>query len=116
MNKKLVKILSVLMIAVMVVSIVTPVFAAIDIPEDGDTEAVSGVSDLGSKILGAVQIVAGFAAVILLIVLAIKYMVASPEGKADIKKTALIYVVGACLMFGTSAILGAIQTFMNGGE
>ena len=37
-------------------------------------------------------------------------MTSSPEGKADIKKTAIIYVVGAAVLFGASWILGMLQT------
>lgn len=120
-SKNVARVFSVLMIIFVLCSVLSPVFAdnstggsGIFIPQpgDGDQDSTGAVKakSIGNTILGIVQIVAGFAAVILLIVLAIKYMTASPEGKADIKKTAVIYVVGAALLFGASAILGAIQS------
>ena len=45
----------------------------------------------------------------MLIVLAIKYLVAAPSEKADIKKGALIYVVAAVILFAAVNILAAIQ-------
>ena len=120
-SKNVARVFSVLMIIFVLCSVLSPVFADnstggsgvfIPQPGDGDKDSTGAVKakSIGNTILGIVQIVAGFAAVILLIVLAIKYMTASPEGKADIKKTAIIYVVGAALLFGASAILGAIQS------
>ncbi len=48
-------------------------------------------------------------AVAMLVVLAIKYISAAPAEKADIKKSAFIYVVGALLLFGGVAVLNIIQ-------
>ena len=50
-------------------------------------------------------------AVIMLIVLAIKYISAAPSEKADIKKSATIYIVGAVLLFAASGVLAIIQGF-----
>lgn len=113
-SKNMARVFSVLMIIFVLCSALMPVFAEVKIPSsaDGDTSSVAAqkTEEIGKTILGVVQVIAGFAAVILLIVLAIKYMTSSPEGKADIKKTAIIYVVGAGVLFGASAILGAIQS------
>ena len=40
-------------------------------------------------------------------------MTASPEGKAEIKKSAVIYVVGAVLVFAAGLILGIISSTGN---
>lgn len=47
----------------------------------------------------------------MLIVLAMKYMVAAPGDKADIKKHAIVYVVGAIVLFATTQILEIIAKF-----
>lgn len=114
-SKNVARVFSALMIIFVLCSALSPVvFADIKTNWTGTEGAASGkVENIGQQILGIVQTVAGLAAVILLIVLAIKYMTASPEGKADIKKTALIYVVGAALMFGTSWILGMVKDLMT---
>ena len=50
----------------------------------------------------------------MLVLVAIKYMTSAPGEKADIKKHAVIYVVGAVVMFASTGILGIIQKFATG--
>ena len=45
----------------------------------------------------------------MLIVLAIKYISAAPGDKAEIKKHAVVYVVGALVLFGASGIIEVIK-------
>lgn len=126
MNKKVCKILSTIVLLIFAISLVTPMcFAAsnttynkpmngINTNYSGTTSALSDKTEsIGQQILGVVQVIAGIAAVILLIVLAIKYMTASPDGKAEIKKSMIIYIVGAALLFGSSMILGAVKDWMT---
>ena len=47
----------------------------------------------------------------MLVVLGIKYVVAAPSEKADIKKSAFIYVVAAIFLFAAVNILAVIQDF-----
>lgn len=117
--KKTMKILTVLLMVVMIVATLSNVaFAAdldwdsITISNEGDT---SGASDSVSKMAGAiiniVQIIGMAVAVIMLIVLAIKYISAAPSDKAEIKKHAVVYVVGAIVLFAASGILEIIKNF-----
>lgn len=69
------------------------------------------IQNQANDIIGIVQVVAVAIAVIMLIWLAIKYISAAPSEKADIKKSALIYIVGAVLLFATTGILQVIKTF-----
>lgn len=113
-SKKLIKVLSFVTILLTIIMAVSPVFA--DMPDPSEFTGTSGsgasmVNTAVNMILGIVQIVAVGVAVIMLIVLAIKYISASPEGKADIKKTAVQYVVGAVLLFGASGILQVVKGF-----
>ena len=43
--------------------------------------------------------------------IAIKYITSAPSDKASIKKQAVVYVIGAIVLFATSAILGIIREF-----
>lgn len=61
--------------------------------------------------IGVVQLVGVGIAVIMLIVLAIKYISASAGDKAEIKKHAVVYIVGAVVLFGAAGILGIIKNF-----
>ena len=62
-------------------------------------------------ILGVAQVIGVAVAVIMLIVLAIKYISSAPSDKADIKKHAVIYIVGAVVLFGASGLLGLVKQF-----
>ena len=75
----------------------------------------SGASTAASNVIGMIiniaQVIGMGVAIIMLIVLAIQYIAASPEGKAEIKKNATIYIVGAVILFAASGILGIIRRF-----
>ena len=63
------------------------------------------------EILSVLRYVGVGMAIIMLIVLAIKYMSAAPEGKAEIQKTASPYIIGAVVLFAASSIVDIIKTF-----
>ena len=72
------------------------------------------VTNTAGQILTIVRIVGMAVAVIMLTILGIKYVAASPNEKADYKKGMTVYVVGAVLLFGASALLSVIQKFVEG--
>ncbi len=118
MSKKLTKTLAIIAMALIVLAIaVTPVFASIDLnydqvtinSEHGKTAEVA--ESITGQILGVVQVIGVAVAVIMLIVLAIKYISAAPNDKAEIKKHAVVYVVGAVVLFAASGIIGLIRGF-----
>lgn len=63
------------------------------------------VQDAVGAILSVVRIVGTGIAIIILAVVAMKYMMAAPSDRADFKKAAIQYVVGAIIVFGASNIL-----------
>ena len=75
----------------------------------------SGASNAAANVIGMIiniaQVIGMGVAIIMLIVLAIQYISASPEGKAEIKKNATVYIVGAVILFAASGILGIIRRF-----
>ena len=60
--------------------------------------------EMTRTILGIVNTVGIVASVIILMVVGIKYMTGSIEEKAEYKKTASAYVLGAMLLFGITTI------------
>ena len=66
------------------------------------------ITTIGGQIIGIVRTVGVLVAVVILLVLGIKYMIASAEEKADYKKSMIPYIVGAVLIFGASAIAGIV--------
>ena len=76
-----------------------------------DGGAATSVGKMANAVLSVVQTVGMAVAVIMLVVLAIKYISAAPSDKAEIKKHAVVYVVGAVVLFGASGILQIVKNF-----
>lgn len=106
-TKTIMKILTIVMIVAMVATMASSVFA-MDIPSAGGS-VPGGMNSAAGQVITIVQFVCYAAAVIMLMVLGVKFISASPDGKAEIKKSAVIYVVGALLVFFAGLILGWIK-------
>ncbi len=125
MTKNAIKIIAVLLIAILAVSSLTQVAFAGGVTQEssmdvnqfagkGDnTGASSSFQNIIGAIITIVQIIGTGVAIIMLIVLAIKYISAAPGDKADIKKHAVVYVVGAIVLFAASGILGIVKNFAS---
>ncbi|MBR3697812.1 MAG: hypothetical protein IKM97_06135 [Clostridia bacterium] len=118
MTKKMIKIVVMLLAIVFVVSLVGNVFSdGLDINQFknvvDNTGASGSVTNVVGSIINIAQIVGTGVAIIMLIVLAIKYISAAPGDKAEIKKHAVVYIVGAIVLFAASGILGIIKNFSN---
>ena len=121
MKKTLIKSLVVLLVIGVVVASLIPSTSAMKYNSVTEKSVVSGAEDKSGAskalnnivggLLTMVQVVGSGVAVIMLIVLAIKYISAAPSDKAEIKKHAVVYVVGAIVMFAATAILQIIQNF-----
>ena len=117
MTKNVTKIIMAVMLVMVVFTMVAPVYAidpqeiASQIKTDGT--AAEKTKEVSGQIIGLVQIVGTAIAVIMLVVLGIKYVIAAPSEKAEIKKSALIYVIAAIFLFAAVNILAVIQDFAN---
>ena len=108
---KISKVLSVMIVALILVASIANIAYAATNPGDitatvGD--GANGIKTIGGKILGIVQTVGSVVAVIILVVLGIKYMMGSTEEKAEYKKTLIPYIVGAILIFAASNIASMV--------
>ena len=116
MKNKTVKLISAIaMVFVMTLFIANTVFAGTPFLNTtitpSSSNATSSVSKTAGQILGVVQVVGMAVAVIMLTVLGIKYVSASPNEKADYKKGMTIYVIGAVILFAASFLVGVIKNF-----
>ena len=114
--KKMSKIISAVLIITTILSAFSMVFATAtepNIPTGIAPTGASDVSNIAGMVIYVIQIIAFAAAVIMLIFVGIKFLTASPEGKAEIKKTAVIYVVGAILLFAATGILGIVRNLAS---
>lgn len=105
--KKLMKILPVIMVVCMVV---TSVFA-VNIPNSGDItgNGSATITNAAKGIWGTVITIVQILAVAAVVFAGLRYMFASADQKADIKKSMGILVIGAVLVFGATVVLQFIQ-------
>ena len=85
-------------------------------PTSPGSDVQNDIGNVTGKVLFIVQMVGYAIAVVMLIVLGIKFITASPDGKAEIKKSAWIYVVGAIGIFAASFIVGVLEKAFTGME
>jgi len=123
MKKNIIKTILVVLLAVLVVASFASTVSAAEVTFSSVNEktvvsgakdssgAASSVQSIIGAILTVVQVVGSGVAVIMLIVLAIKYISAAPSDKAEIKKHAVVYVVGAVVLFAASGIIGIVRNF-----
>ena len=112
-NKTLKVMIYLLVFSLIIITTTVPVMA-FDIPVIEPTSpgaAGTDIENAGKKIAGLISVIAAVVAIVILIWLAIKYMTAAPSDKADIKKSAVTYVIGAVLLFAASGVLGIIAQF-----
>lgn len=87
----------------------------------GDPDTFSGESkvdniakDSASAVINIIRVGAATIAIVMLFVLAMKYMMSSAGDRADIKKHAVAYIVGAFILFGAVGILGILDQIGSG--
>ncbi len=73
--------------------------------------AVTSANNIAGAVISVAKVICAGVAIIMITVIAMKYMLAAPSEKADIKKHAVVYIVGAIIMFAATAILQIIQNF-----
>lgn len=116
MSKKTMKVISVLAIIFAILMVTTSVFA-LDPSEITPGTNVPGsdqVRDLGKQIVGIIQTAGVVVAVVVMLVLGIKYMMGSAEEKAEYKKSMIPYLVGAIILFAASTIVNVVYQFAIG--
>lgn len=113
--KKLMKILPVVMVVCMVV---TSVFA---VGQNGKTDwsildkgtAADGVTSAAVNVWQTVITIVRILAVAAVVFAGLRYMFASADQKADIKKSMGILAIGAVLVFGATLVLDLINSATN---
>ena len=78
------------------------------------SNAQNDVTKIRNQLIGIITTVGVVVAVIILLVLGIKYMMGSASEKAEYKKTMIPYLVGAILIFGASAITKVVVGLAQG--
>ena len=125
MNKKIVKILSIVVLFVCAIFLINNTVLATSGSglvnkfdgTKGDVstaEAESLITKVVGPVLSAVRIVATGIAVIMITFLGIKYMAAAPSEKANIKNQLITFTIGAIVVVATTTLLTIVKDFATG--
>lgn len=117
--KKSVKVLSTILLAIMLVTTIAEVVlaapdvnATIDNLMNGNANT-NQVTQIGGTIVNIIQVVGIVVAVVVILIVGIKYLTSSAEGKAEYKKMMVPYVIGAFLVFAGSSIVKLVYELAN---
>ncbi len=112
--KKTMKILTVLLLAIILITFSTNVFAATGTAvspskleekiDYGTTSDTDSLMTKAGKVMGLIRNIAIIAAVIIIMVLGVKYMLGSVEEKAEYKKSFMPLIIGIILVVAASSI------------
>lgn len=82
-----------------------------NVEKEKQTDASNSVNNIVASVITIARIVGVTVAIVMILAVAMKYMSAAPGEKADIKKSAVVYVVGAIVLFAVTGILTIISKF-----
>lgn len=82
-----------------------------NVETEKQTDASNSVNNIVSSVITIARIIGVTVAIVMLLAVAMKYMSAAPGEKADIKKSAVVYVVGATVLFAVTGLLTIINKF-----
>lgn len=77
------------------------------------TDEVKEMYKFGGSIAGVIQIIGTILSIGSLIIIGIRYVVASVEEKAEYKERMLPYVIGCVLLFGASNIVNILYKMFS---
>jgi type IV secretory pathway VirB2 component (pilin) len=99
----------------MLFTMVTPVFALTpgELQANPDATGTTEIQSFGENIMGVLTTVGVVIAVVILIILGIKYMMGSASEKAEYKKTMIPYIIGAACIFLAPTIANMLYSFLK---
>ena len=117
--KKSIKVISTLLLTIMLVASIAGTVLAVDpntvlngLNGNGNVQT-NDLTKVGNNIVTIIQVVGIVIAVIVLLVIGIKYMIGSASEKAEYKKTMIPYIVGAVLIFAGTSLVKVIYSLAS---
>ena len=114
--KKSIKVISTLLLTIMLVASIAGTVLAVDpntvlngLNGNGNVQT-NDLTKVCNNIVTIIQVVGIVIAVIVLLVIGIKYMMGSASEKAEYKKTMIPYIVGAVLIFAGTSLVRVIYS------
>lgn len=115
MKKTTKVIFSIILVSIIIMANIIPVLAATGAIDpkgiEGTAVDTARMENIGGQVVTIVSVAGSIIAVVVLVVLGIKYMMGSAEEKAEYKKTLLPYIIGAGFVFAASALAGIVYNF-----
>ena len=119
--KRFTKILAMMLVVVMMVGMFSTVafadnpFASVaEQAETASTGELGGaINNLGAKAINIIQTVGYVVAVVMVLVFGIKWMMATPQKKQELKERMWSLAIGVVLLIGGVTILGWIASFAD---
>lgn len=116
--KKIVSLLIIFLVILSCIECINQVFATSEIIKimSAANTPVSGGGNTGigksiNNVIGIIQFTGSGIAIITVTILGIKYILASPADKADVKKSVLPIIIGCILLFGSVNLMAAVEEF-----
>lgn len=117
LSKKSIKIISIVAFAaMMLLALGNVAFAATTIPGATDPQNTDKLNTIVGTVLGVIRWGGIILAVIIAMFIGIKFITSSPEGKAEVKKTAIFYVAGIVILLAASTIVSVIANSIQPGS
>lgn len=117
--KKSIKVISTLLLTIMLVASIAGTVLAVDpntvlngLNGNGNVQT-NDLTKVGNNIVTIINVVGIVIAVIILLIIGIKYMIGSASEKAEYKKTMIPYIVGAVLIFAGTSLVRVIYSLAN---
>lgn len=112
-KKVVIRTLTVIMMLVLVFT-ANIISAAAITPGDPRTGSeISGITNLGGRVWSTVAVIVQIAAIAAIVFAGVRYMFASADDKANIKKQTVILIVGAALVFAAVPLAKFISNVAN---
>jgi type IV secretory pathway VirB2 component (pilin) len=116
MNRKVIKTVIIAILCILISSVFYTCSAGVVDQFNGEinptaTTGASKIRDIMALVLEIIRNVGAGLAVLIIIVIGCKYIIASAGERADIKKNAVPYVIGVVVLFASSGIAGILKEF-----
>ena len=90
---------------------VDSIITAMEGTSNAATATGTGVGNVINNVIGIMQVVGSGLSIIVITLLGIKYILASPGEKADVKKSIMPILIGCVLLFGAVNLIAAVEEF-----
>lgn len=113
MKKDILKLIVINIVILILVFSLNIVFANPFSVYDGASVNSTEIKSLGGKVLGIINVAGTVIAICVLLFIGMKFMIASPDEKANLKGALTPYIVGAVLLFASTNIAHLIYEFSD---